>query len=197
MSGDGRLRDAGQRRRLAGMVHADFEHGDAMRSAQAQHHERQANLVVEVADRREHRIGSELDTQDRCDHLLNCRLAVAADNHDDRQHETPAPERGEPSQGRQRIGDREQAAVPGKRSGAVSGDDRRDGAALERLGHEIVAVEALALERDEEITGLERARIGADAIEGNAGSGKRAADCASGNCGVHHRPLRTARARVA
>ena len=42
-------------------------------------------------------------------------------------------------------------------------DQRRDGAALDRGDDEVVAVETLAAQRDEQVAGRERARVGGHA----------------------------------
>ena len=88
------------------MVHADLEHRDAMRRPQTEYRQRQADLIVEIAHGRKHLFRTPFDAQDRRGHLLDRRLAVAADDGDDRQSEAPTPERGERSQRRERIGDR-------------------------------------------------------------------------------------------
>ena len=63
----------------------------------------------------------------------------------------------------QRVRHRDQVAR--ERAGAVRGDQRGGGAALERGADEVVPVEALALERDEQIARRERARVGGHARE--------------------------------
>ena len=47
------------------------------------------------------------------------------------------------------------SAVAAQALRALGGDQRRDGAARQRRGDEVVAVEALALERDEQVAGLQ------------------------------------------
>jgi len=143
--GDGRARDGGEHRGLAGVVHSDLDHRGTMRGAKAQQRQRQADRVVEVARGRQHRRVAEVRAQDGRDHLLDRRLAVAADHRDQRQREPLPPPRGKASQRRQRVGDDDQ--VPGQRLRARLGDHRCDGAARKRLGDEVVAVEALAGER--------------------------------------------------
>ena len=141
------------------MIHPDLHGCGAMRGSQTKHGQRQADLVVEVSGRGEHVLVAEFGAQDRRRHLLHGRLAVAADDGDNRQHEAPAPERGERPERDERIGHSEKAAcdAAGERFGTICSDDRRCGATLESLGDEIMTIEMLALERHEKIAGLQPA----------------------------------------
>ncbi len=186
---------------LAGVVHADFEHRDAVHGAQAQHHQRQADLVVQIARGRQYAVGAARGAQNRRSHFLDRRLAVAADDRDDRQREAPAPERGQAAQRLQRIVDCEQAFPRRRRRGeprrVIGRDDGRGGAAFERLRDEFVPIEALALERDEELARTNDARIGADAVEpGVAPFEPRGYRLRRGRC-IHHLPLHASSARAA
>ena len=93
--GDRRLRNLAELRGLADVIHADFEHCDQMHGAQTQHHQRQADVIVQIARGRQHPIDAVRGAQDRRRHFLDRRLAIAPDNGDDRQRKAPAPERGE------------------------------------------------------------------------------------------------------
>ena len=148
---DRRLRDARQLGGLSGMVHTDLEHCDAMRCPQTEHRQRQADLIVEIAGGRKHLLRTSFDAQDCRGHLLDRSLAVAADDGDDRQGEPATPERGKRAQRRKRIGDREQAPcdMARNRGCAIGGNNRAGGTTCECLSDEIMAVEALALDRDE------------------------------------------------
>ncbi len=139
---DGRLRDRRQRGRLAAMIHAELDRRDAMRGAQPQQRHRQADRVVEIALRREHGGVAEMRAQDGREHFLHGRLAVAADDDDDRNRELPPPVRGQRAQRGLRISGDDEVAFDVV--GTVGGDQRGDGAPLEGRRDEIVAVEALA-----------------------------------------------------
>ena len=100
---DRRLRDRAQLARLAAMVHAEFDHGRAMRLAQAQQAQRQSDRVVEIALRGQHGGVAVVRAEDRRDHFLHRRLAVAADDDRQRDVELAAPERREAAERRERI----------------------------------------------------------------------------------------------
>ena len=94
------------------------------------------------------------------------------------------PERGH------RIGHGDQ--VPGKGARAIGGDQRRDGAALERCGDEIMAVEALAFERHEQIPGRKRAGVGGHALETHVAADDASVHGPGGGRRIHHAPLHAA-----
>ncbi len=178
------LGDVRQRRRLAGVIHSQLDHRGAVLRAQSQHGERQPDRIVEVALRRVHRVVAERRAQYRGQHLLDRRLAVAADDDRHRERELPPPVRGEPGQRRQRVGDDDEIARDRVR--ARFGDQRRRRAALEGRGDEVVAVEAFARERDEEIAALQHAGVGRHARERHARADQAGAEDARCGGGVHH-----------
>ena len=184
IDGDRRLRDGGELRRLAGMVHADLDRGRRMLRAQTEQRQRQADRVVEVAFGREHPRAAEMRAQDRREHFLDRRLAVAADDGDDRKREPRAPVRRQHAEGAQRI--RHGDEIARERIRPVERDERGDGALLPRGVDEIVPVEALALERDEEIARRERARVGGDPREAHVRAQQAAFHRARGRRRVHH-----------
>ncbi len=122
--------------------------------------------------------------QDRREHFLDRRLAVAADDDDHGDRELAAPVRRERAKRGLRVGDDDEVA--GEVVGAIGGDQRGNGAALESCGDEVVAVEALAGKRDEEVAVLQRAGVGGDAREAHRIADDAAGDRARGGGGVHH-----------
>src|SRR6185312_9875899 len=77
----GRPRDLHERRELTRMIRAHLDHGIAMLRFEPEERERHADVIVEVAARREARAGLR---QDRRRHLLDGRLPVAARDTDER-----------------------------------------------------------------------------------------------------------------
>jgi len=77
-------------------------------------------------------------------------------------------------------------AIAGQRMGTIGIDDRRRGAALLRDADEVVAVETLALERDEEIALGQRARVGRHAVEAHVLAEHPTVDRARRRRGIHH-----------
>ena len=73
------------------MIHAELDHREPVRRVQTEQRERQADVVVEVARRREPRVFADRSREDRRDHLLDRRLAVAARDRDERHREALAP----------------------------------------------------------------------------------------------------------
>src|SRR5215472_1633366 len=67
--------------------------------------------------------------------------------------------RSESLQGEQRVIDREQAALDGIAGEMILANNGRNRAALQGLVHVIVAIEAVAFYREEQLTGLNGARI--------------------------------------
>ncbi len=173
-----------------------------MRAAQAQHHQRQADVVVQIALGRQYAIGAAGGAEDRRRHFLDRRLAVAADDRDDRQRKAPAPECGQAPQRLHRIVDREQAfpaadARRGEPRSVIGGHDSGGSAALERLRDEFMSVEALALDRDKELARTNDARIDADAVEPGIAPFEPRGNRLRCGCCIHHLPLHDMSARAA
>ena len=77
--GHGGPRQARQVVDLAGMIHSHLDHRRPLRLAQLEQGQRQADVVVQVADRRQYPAGiTEMRTQDRRTHFLDRGLAIAA-----------------------------------------------------------------------------------------------------------------------
>ncbi len=89
--GDRRLGDLREQRRFARMIHAEFDHRQLMCGVQTEQRERQADVVVEIARRRETRVCADRGGEDRRDHFLDRRLAVAAGHGDERHAELAPP----------------------------------------------------------------------------------------------------------
>ena len=191
---DRRSRDRRERAGLAAVVHAELDDRCAVVRAQAQQRQRQADRVVQVAARREDAAGAVPGTQDRGRHLLDGRLAVAADDDDERRIETRTPGRREFAQRGERVGHRDHRP----RVAAAALRHHRGGrAARERAGDEIVAVEPFAVERDEQVAGLDRARVGHDAREPRVRAADPAVHGGGGAREIHHRALHAASASSA
>ena len=146
---------------FACMVHAHFQYGVLMRLAQAQQHQRQADVVVEIAFGMEHGgVRSGVRPQDRRQHFLDRGLAVAAGDGDHRNGEAPAPGGSQPAQCQAGIVDTDGGGHIGC-LGLV--EHRADRTLPQRLGGEPAAVELFAAQRDEEIARPDRPAIGGDA----------------------------------
>ncbi|CAM5196482.1 hypothetical protein CDEN61S_04220 [Castellaniella denitrificans] len=152
-----RLGDGGQHGDLARMVHAQFQHGGAVRRAQAQHRQRQADVVVEVAARRQASVLAAPGRQDRGDHFLGRGLAVAAGHCDDRHAELAPPGRGRAPQGQAGVAQHDLGQAG---AGHRPGDDGRARPGPGGRVQVVVAVEAFALERQEQRAGRQRAGVG-------------------------------------
>ena len=150
ISADMRARQPGQRRDLAGVVHADLDHREVGVARHPRQGQRHAPVVVEAG------LGGmdpALRRQHRAQHLLGRGLADRA-GHRDHARRAIAPARRAPS-----------AASAASTSGTISsgasahalGDarhQRRRRAPLERVGDEVMPV-ARVLQRDEEIARLQ------------------------------------------
>ncbi len=109
----------------------------------------------------EHAIGAEVFAQARGDHFLDRRLAVGAGHRDHRQRETLAPVLGERAERETRVADDHQRQLPrlaGESADAI--DHRRRCAAAARRVEILVAVEALAAQRDEQRARSDGAGVG-------------------------------------
>ena len=193
---DGGTHEFGEIGDLADVVHAEFEHGGAVLPGELPQHQRHADVVVEVAPRRQATLVAVRRRQDRGDHLRDRGLAVASGHRDDRQREPRAP-----------LGCRESERAPAVRHDDLRQVDFDDAlhqrgrrAALARRGDVVVAIEALAAQRDVERAGRERPRVGRHAREADAAVAPRvqrrhrAGEFADGHQRAHWTTLRAARA---
>jgi hypothetical protein len=153
---DMRPRHPHERRDLAGVIHADLDHRVTRRRREARQRQRHAPMIVvgrggsvRLAARRER----------EAQHLLDTRLADRAGHSDDFRLRARPRSNAEALHPAHRFVDGEDRAERRKRLGAVRADQRSSGAGFEGAGDMVVAVMDLALDRNEEIAGLERARV--------------------------------------
>jgi hypothetical protein len=142
--------------------------------AQHQHAERQADVVVEVARRRVHLRRAPVRARAGGDHFLDRGLAVGARHRDQRHAELATPVGGEPPERGRGVVDRHQRQ-PGRRGCGGALDQRRHGAAARGLVQEMVAVEALAAQRDEQVAAARAAAVAAHGLERDVGAAQLAA----------------------
>ena len=174
----------GQRRQLAGMVHArleDAEGGVRRQPGQAQRH---ADMVVQAARAG---VGRAARSEREMEHFLAARLAHAAGH---RGNSGPAPVARLAAEGFEShvgVGDAQAGGGVGELFGPALDHDR-DGASLTGTGGKRVTVEFRSLERDEEVAGGQCA-----AVDGNARCAPLAAGKAAGGaCRVGGGPERGA-----
>jgi hypothetical protein len=184
--GHGRRADRGQVGDFTGMVHAHLDHRRTVRGIQAEQRERQADVVVQVAARRQHGI-AELRLEDGCDHFLGCRLAIRAGNGDHRQREAGAPGGGEAAQPEAGVID-DDGGSAGRQFGGI-GDHEGGGAAFPGLGKKIVGIETFTAERDEQLAGADGPGIGGNARQRDIGAHELAPD---GMCDLREMPVHAA-----
>src|SRR5690606_26119218 len=141
--GDGRRRQAGEPGDLADVVHAELDYRGAVPGLERQQRERDADVVVQVAAGGERGL-AEVGGEDRGDHLLDRRLAVAAGHGDERQVEAAPPAGGDPSE-RLATVRHQQRRRRGALGPALHGDGSR--APGEGFAAEVVRIEALATQR--------------------------------------------------
>ena len=150
---DARLRERHQLRHIADAICADFNHRALVRIVQAHQCQRHADVVIQVALRRE----AGAHTRENCsNHLLHRGLAIAASNRDQRQPEICAPLRRQALQRRQRVRYLDLRQLDGQEPR----DDRPRGTGLGRRRDETCPVEIRAAQRDEQSPRLQRAAIG-------------------------------------
>ncbi len=109
---DRRLGDLREQRGFVRMVHAKFNHRQLMRGLQTEQRERQANIVVEVASSREACIRADRSGEDRRDHFLDRRLAIAPRHSDERHAEFAPPAARQCAERDTRIGHAQSRHVP-------------------------------------------------------------------------------------
>ena len=179
-----RARDLGEVRDLAPVVHAELDRAPAVRMAQAEQRERQPDVVVQVAARGQHGFFTRMLPEDRRQHLLDRGLAVRAGDGNERRREARAPVAREIAEAAARVVDhqcrqRVLAAI-------LAVDHRRRGLRRRHCLQKIVAVEALAAQRDEEIARLDRAAVGRHAGEQRVGPAAAGAERGRGLGQPHH-----------
>ena len=178
-----RPRQTGEVADLAEMVHAHLDHRIAVRRAQRQQRQRQADVVVEVAGGGVHGISTGVGAQDGGHHLLDRGLAVGAGDADALYLQPCAPGGGQGAQRQPGVGDADHAAA--RRLEVMAHQRKR--ALGQYLGHEVVRVEVVALQRHEQVAGLRRAAVGDHALEHGIAAGQFAGQQAGGVRQRQHR----------
>ena len=162
---DGRRRHRRHGLNLMEAAHADFDDGRRMRVIEAEQRQRQADFIVEIRLRLEHGTAC---GQHRRRQVFRRRLAVRARDGNDGDIEFFAPRMRELLIGMERIGNSENVRA---RDGAVflgralAAHEHALCAFFHGFGRKIFAIEALALQRDEEHAFADFARIGDDVCE--------------------------------
>ena len=126
---------------LAGVIHADLEHGEARRLGQARERERHAPMVV-VGSRRSVRLG--LRAEHQAQRILGARLADRPGHREDLCARAGARGAREIIEGGEHVGHDEERRIRRHRRAARLGDHRERGAARECGRDELVAVAILA-----------------------------------------------------
>ncbi len=159
---------------LAGVVHAHFDHRKAVFAPQLEQGQRHTDVVVKIAARRQHArrgipvacAGVHRFAQYRGEHFLDGRLAVAACHSDQRNIELPAPVIAQAPERARRIVDDDLGQIDVARPL----DEQTRGAGGRRLREKFMRVVAFALQRDEQVAGLDRAAVGAHRAERGVGA---------------------------
>ena len=151
------LHQAGQVVDLACVTGAHLDHGEAL-VAQAAQGQGDADIVVQVAARRQHRPAAH---QDRRDHLLERGLAVAAGNRDHPRSTAQTPLPSQVSQSTQRVVDLDR----GQPGGGRARDQGSGGAAFLRDVQIVVAVKVGAAQRHEQLVALQGAGVSTHTVE--------------------------------
>ena len=138
------------------MRHAHLDDGSLMLRLEFQQHQRQTKMIVEVAFRLQH---AEAGGEHVGDGFFGGGLAGGSGHADQRLAPQAADRGAQGLQSDQRVVDRQQPGLYRIARQLVLADDCGHGALLQRLLHEIVAIHALALHREEKLAGLNGARI--------------------------------------
>ncbi len=147
------------------MVHAQLNHGNFMVAAQTQHGQRHADVIVEVALRRQEGLRLE-GAQDGGDHLRHRGLAIAAGHRDHGELELRTPVGGQ--RGQRQFGVRHHQAGQARGAQALIGialADRRDSTLGLGLGQKIIGIKTLTPQRHKQVAGFDRAGVGVHAPE--------------------------------
>ena len=145
------------------MVRAHLDDGEAVLRVQAEQRQRHADVIVEIAFRDQAKAAHR---QDGADHFLGGCLAVAAGHRDDRTREGAAPRAGACAQSAERVRDDNLR----ERDRKLSLDEERRRASGRSRRRELVPIRLLALQRDEQRGGGQRARVDRDGIDDAVGA---------------------------
>jgi hypothetical protein len=174
---DVRTHELGQRRDLAGMIHAHLEHRIARRLGAERERQRHAPMIVVGFGR-----GMRLPVarQREPQRLLGAGLADRAGDADDFRRTTRARRAGKAAQAFEHIGHDEERRVVRQLCAFLGGDDRQTGAGFQCGFDEFMTVTCIG-EREKRIGFLQRA-----AVDGKAGdSARQRALFAGRHCGGH------------
>ena len=194
---DGRPGDLRQFRRFTRMIHANLDHTHAMRRAQRQQRQRQADVVVEIAACCQHGLVAVMRTQARRDHFLDCGLAVGTGHRNQWNMKLAAPVRSKCTQRDSGVfyrSDRQRG-----RTHMSALDQRGNSARSRSLRDKIMAVILFAAQCNKQIAGFQRAAVGADIRKPHIAAAQFAAEHGRGLTQSHHRtlPAKTARTTAA
>jgi hypothetical protein len=165
--GNGGLHHGRQVGDFAGVIHAHFDHGNAVVCPQAQQRHRHTDVVVVVAARCQRRtIGME-GRQNGRQHLRDGGFPVASRHRDHGHRKLHAPGVGQRTQRQPGVfhNDADHAGQPAAVGTRVA--NRGNGTALLGLQKVVVGVVALALERHEQVPSLDRAGVRVNANDGH------------------------------
>ena len=129
---------------FAGVVHAEFDHADAVFAAQAQHGQRHANVVVQVALGGQRRAVRRMQMQDGSNHLRDRGFAVAAGHTNQGQVPLRAPVGAQRSQSVLRIGYFDPRQGCGIGCPGLGMAEDRDRTLRQGLGQKLVGVKGVA-----------------------------------------------------
>ena len=152
---DRRLRKTRQVCNLTLVIRTHLDDRVAMRRIDLHQHERDADVIVEIAARHQARTESR---EDRADQLLRRRLAVASHHADERDRERVSPMLGEAAQRDQRVVDPVDRDAFRHGQGPIT-DDQSCGSGSFREIEEVVRVEPIAPQRHEQVAFPDRARV--------------------------------------
>ena len=153
---DLRLRDFRQRANLAGVRHAHFDDRNVVLRFQLQEHERQAEMIIEVAFGLEH---AEARAKNMRDGFFGRRFPCGAGDADQRLAPDFAHRGGQRLQRNQRIVDGQQAGLIGIAMQLIFAHDGCQRLLSPERRHVVVAVEPFALDCEKEFSRRNRARV--------------------------------------
>ena len=171
---------------LPEMIHAHLDHRVAVVAAQAQEHERNADVVVQVPGRGQHSVIAPCRPQAARHHLLHCGLAVAAGDRHQTDLEARAPAGGEPAEPDAGVVYDDQPRVRLPHPFRL-GHHRGDSPQLQGLVDELVPVEPIALQRDEQVAVTDLTAVRAHPVEARAGTAASGADLLGSSVDIEHR----------
>ena len=155
------LSDFRQGRNFPGMRHSHFNDRYVVLRLQFQKHQWQAEVIVEIAFGLQHAVASSEQVGNR---LFRRGLPSRSGNPNQRLAPNAAYGPRQRLQCNQGIVYREQTDLHGKPCNLILAHDSGNGSALQGLLDKIVAIETLALYREKQLTGLDRARVNRVAV---------------------------------